>query len=354
VIRAGASLALWIALSGAAPARAQTEPPAVAEAAGGVLTLDEYRAALAGLAADIDQGEWERARSSAEALRGAQVATEAGPFEADPTVVEAVVDARDATAAARARLRIDRLLPTLGAAAGSSDAPDAALLERLAREQAARRPTAGGDVDVAVNVPAPSLPQRLSRWLDRAMEAFVDFVLRLWRWLTRFGPRPAREGESSFTGPVVALLVGVIVAVLAAFTIQSLRRRGEPEERGEAGEASSRADENPLSREAGEWERYAAELAAAGRLREAIRAWYHAVLVTLFRAGRLHHQQGRTNWEYVSQVGPEARWRPAFIELTQAFEREWYGRSQSAAEALRACAGTARDVLRAVRGEAAA
>jgi hypothetical protein len=153
---------------------------------------------------------------------------------------------------------------------------------------------------------------------------------------------------------VVALLVGVIVAVLAAFTIQSLRRRGAPEERGEAGEVSSRADENPLSREAGEWERYAAELAAAGRLREAIRAWYHAVLVTLFRAGRLHHQQGRTNWEYVSQVGPEARWRPAFIELTQAFDREWYGRSQSAAEALRSYSGTARELLRAVRGEAAA
>jgi hypothetical protein len=343
VRRAGAGLLLSIALSSGA----------VAEAASAALTLHEYRASLESIAAALERGEWEAARASVEALRGARVAASEGSFEADPTVVEAVARAQDAAGAARARVRIARLLATLGSEAAASGAPDAALMERLAREQAARRPVAGGDVDVSVELPQPSLPQQLLGWLDRATTALMDMLYRLWRWLTRFGP-PAKQEGSGYTGPVVALLVGVIVAVLAAFMIQSLRRRGAPEEHGEAGEVSSRADENPLSREAGEWERYAAELAASGRLREAIRAWYHAVLVTLFRAGRLHHQQGRTNWEYVSQVGPEARWRPAFVELTQAFDREWYGRSQSAAEALRSYSGTARDLLRAVRGEAAA
>ena len=65
---------------------------------------------------------------------------------------------------------------------------------------------------------------------------------------------------------------------------------------------ASQRDADPLSREQDEWEKYAAELAAAGRLREAIRAWYHAVLVGLFRAGLLHHHKGRTNWEYVRRA----------------------------------------------------
>jgi hypothetical protein len=78
------------------------------------------------------------------------------------------------------------------------------------------------------------------------------------------------------------------------------------------------------------------------------------VLVGLFRAGLLHHHKGRTNWEYVSRVAPEADWRPGLIRLTRLFDREWYGRDRSAGEALRECAGEARAILRRVREGAAA
>jgi hypothetical protein len=79
------------------------------------------------------------------------------------------------------------------------------------------------------------------------------------------------------------------------------------------------------------------------------------VLVSLFENGLLHHQKGRTNWEYAGQLSPELRWRPAFLDLTRLFDREWYGRRTSDAEAVRACAESARTILRAVReeGEAA-
>jgi Domain of unknown function (DUF4129) len=114
--------------------------------------------------------------------------------------------------------------------------------------------------------------------------------------------------------------------------------------------ASSERDADPLSREANEWERYAAELAASGRLREAIRAWYHAVLVTLYRAGILHYRKGVTNWEYVSALSPALTWRARFIDMTRTFDREWYGRRETSPEALDTLAADARAVLLTLRG----
>ena len=96
----------------------------------------------------------------------------------------------------------------------------------------------------------------------------------------------------------------IIVLVILAFEVvrRSRARQTEPVMASEP--LSSKRDEDPLSRGASEWERYAAQLAAAGRLREAIRAWYHAVLVTLYGANILHYRKGRTNWEYVAGLAP--------------------------------------------------
>jgi hypothetical protein len=113
----------------------------------------------------------------------------------------------------------------------------------------------------------------------------------------------------------------------------------------ESDPVTSQRDDDPLSRGANEWERYAAQLAAAGRIREAIRAWYHAVLVTLYGAGILHFRKGRTNWEYVSSLAPDLPWRGEFIQLTRRFEEEWYGHDASGAEALDECSRRARRIL---------
>jgi len=114
----------------------------------------------------------------------------------------------------------------------------------------------------------------------------------------------------------------------------------------------SRRDEDPLSRGATEWERYAAQLAAAGRFREAIRAWYHAVLVTCYSTGVLHFRRSRTNWEYVSALAPSLDWRPEFIDLTRGFEREWYGADRSTPDALDDCQRRAKTIIENVRGAA--
>ena len=82
---------------------------------------------------------------------------------------------------------------------------------------------------------------------------------------------------------VVTVLVVVLALVLGWVGWRVLRNRRRGAAPAVAGPAPlpPSADDDPLSREANEWERYARELAAAGRAREAIRAWYHAVLVAL-------------------------------------------------------------------------
>ena len=85
---------------------------------------------------------------------------------------------------------------------------------------------------------------------------------------------------------------------------------------------------------------------AAQIFREAIRAWYHAVLVTLYKRGIVHYRKGRTNWEYIATIPPATSWRPALVEMTRHFEREWYGRDRSSPEALADSQALARRLLR--------
>ena len=152
----------------------------------------------------------------------------------------------------------------------------------------------------------------------------------------------------------IVLLIVLVLAMLAFETIRRSRDAAPEEDLVTSGAVESRRDEDPLSRGANEWERYAAQLAAAGRTREAIRAWYHAVLVTLYAAGILHFKKSRTNWEYIAALSPDIAWRGEFVTMTRRFETEWYGRAQSNIDALDDAAGRARRILDTVRRRAAA
>ena len=104
-------------------------------------------------------------------------------------------------------------------------------------------------------------------------------------------------------------------------------------------------DADPLQRDVGSWQSRARSLGAEGRHREAIRAWYHAVLVSCFQSGALHHRPGTTNREYATRLGPELAWRPDFGDLTHRFDVEWYGRSESTPEAHQRFAGDVLELL---------
>jgi len=314
------------------------------------LTLDQYVDALTRIRNLIAAGDLTTARAEATTLACDEVVSMNGRFHTDSTLIAEVNKAKPRDL--RVETRIDATIAAIRAAAPSNAAAaDQQLLLRLQREQTVPELRRGGGIrGVQPNTP---LLQRMAKaitsaanWIGRKVGKFID-------WLKRFWPKddPKKKPATAAMRWTVGTLVGLIVIVLAVLAFEIVRRSRKRARTvvEESSPVTSTRDDDPLSRGANEWERYAAQLAAAGRLREAIRAWYHAVLVTLYGANILHYRKGRTNWEYVAAIGPENAWRTRFIELTRRFEEEWYGSDDSSSDALDECSAAARQILQAVR-----
>ena len=314
------------------------------------LTLAQYQSALTSMRNLIAAGQTDAARAEAKALVASDVDSPNGRFQADSTLLAEVSAAKPRDLGVEAR--IDTTLVALQSAAPAKPAAvDGLLMRRLQREQTTPELPRGGDIH-GVQVKEPLLKQ-IGEAIGKATRWTLDKIVKLAEWLKRFWPDsatkkpPASSGMRWTIGSLVALIL-IVLGVLA-FEVIRRSRRAAPQVVEESAPLGSSRDDDPLSRGANEWERYAAQLAAAGQSREAIRAWYHAVLVTLYRANVLHFRKGRTNWEYVAALGPEIAWRPRIIQLTRRFEEEWYGSDESSADALDECGGAARHILEAVR-----
>lgn len=314
------------------------------------LTLDQYTAALTRIRNLIAAGDIVTAGAEATTLAGDDVMSANGRFHTDTTLIAEINKAKPRDLGAQTR--IDATLAALGNTAPSKPAAiDQPLLLRLQREQTVPELRRGGDIR-GVQPDTPLL-QRITNAIKAAANWIADKITRFFEWIYRFWPKdnPKKTSASSAMRWTIGTLVGLIVLILAILAFEVIRRsrKRARDVVEESVPLTSTRDDDPLSRGANEWERYAAQLAAAGRLREAIRAWYHAVLVTLYGANILHYRKGWTNWEYVAALGPEHEWRARFIELTQRFENEWYGSDDSSSDALDECSAAARHVLNAVR-----
>jgi hypothetical protein len=314
----------------------------------GAMTLGEYAGALDHLRGLVESNQLDAARAEAKALIGQDVD---GKFVTDRSLLEEVAALKRADVHLR-----ERLLTTateLRRSSGMAVPPgDIALLDRIHQQQTTASATPGGEV-ISPRLQNMSLLERIAemtgkalRWIGEKLQAFFD-------WLAGFMPKRRSSGDTPTSGMrwlviTVVALIAVLIVVLAVEVIRRSRKRVDFDAI-ESEPISSRRDDDPLSRGATEWERYAAQLAAAGRVREAIRAWYHAVLVTLYAAGILSFRKGRTNWEYVSALAPALRWRGDFVSLTRQFEHQWYGSERSPAEALDDVSRSASAILEAVR-----
>jgi hypothetical protein len=313
------------------------------------LTLEDYVLSLEEVQRLVEQERLVEAQTAARGLRDRVVTWDDETLTPDASALDAVLEARSAAEAARAARRLGRLAGALRQSPQAAAPAEAELdvLERITPVDPLKR----GGVVASLRVKPLTLPERV----EAALFAVADAISRLMRTLREWldwlrparAPRPSAPGSTAVAALAFALVVVVVLSVLVIRRrrLAAARPAGEP-----LRPHPSRRDEDPLSRGASEWERHAIELAAARRWREAIRAWYHAVLVSLFRHGLLHHQKGRTNWEYVARLEPGLAWRPEFMELTSLFDREWYGRRTSDAEALAECARAARSLLAALRG----
>lgn len=318
------------------------------------VTVDEYRDGLSLIASRLKDGDLPEAQLAARHLLRVRLPDGLHP---DVSLLAPLADAASLDAARTRLPRLHALIEALGAvpSAPVPGEPDPALLERLrARELLSAAPPGAPVAGPVLHRPElpPSLFERLSSLVDRVLE-FVKFLLR-WLFSLLFG----MAGGGAATGDLrlwVVLLIGLVAALLLTALLFRRRRAASSLEELPASvlESAAGRDEDPLSRTASEWERFAAELMRAGRFREAIRAWYHATLVSLFRVGRLHYRKDRTNWEYALQLPPDFAARPSFLEATRIFEREWYGRLQTESGTADAFESAARRLIEGLRGRPA-
>lgn len=319
--------------------------------AAGALPIADYVAALERLDALLAAKQLAAAQAEARALRGVTVTWTRGSFTADASLLREIIDAR--IPEGRHRARLSATIVELRRAAGMEAArANRKLLEQIAAEQEPPALPKGGVIPTKIERDVPLL-ERVVDALGEALEWIRKKLRALLRWLRDFLPQRKMGGGSAAMQWIIYGVVAAILLAVAALAIRVIRgsRSATSESIASSAPLGSRADEDPLSRGATEWERYAGELANAGRHREAIRAWYHAVLVTCYAAGILHFRKGRTNWEYLATLAPTLTWRADLIELTRRFEREWYGSLQSTEEAYEECSGRARRILETLRRE---
>ena len=313
-------------------------------------TLDEYVAALTSIHDALRGGRLEDARTAARPLLGARIEAPNGSFQSDGALLTSIIEAKGADIHLLERLEatlseLRRASPATKASRG-----DHALLNAIAREQKSARPVEGGQALPDDKLTGNAMV-RFAEAIGRAAKWIAEKLEKFFEWLASFWPdTPEKEKRGDIRGPVIAIAVAIVILIGAvAFAALRRSRRARQAPLQSAAPAMSSHDADPLSRGANEWERYAAQLAAAGRTREAIRAWYHAVLVTFYSASILQFRKGRTNWEYVAMLAPSLPWRGHFIDLTRRFEVEWYGLHEGTEEALEECREMARRIMDAVR-----
>ncbi|HEX2060888.1 MAG TPA: DUF4129 domain-containing protein [Thermoanaerobaculia bacterium] len=315
------------------------------------ITIDDYIGALSRCRTAIATQDFPAAHAEARALRGAAVEWPEGRFRADESLLAAIENARQKDLALLARL--DVTLAELRHSSATGAPPDPKLLQQVAAEQAIPELAPGGTVATTL-AGNTSLLEQIAESIARVFRWIRDKIRDFLRWLRNiFRTEMRADGTRGMRWMVITITVAIaiVILLLAIQVIRRSRRAAKPSVV-TSEPLASRRDDDPLSRGATEWERYAAQLASQGRFREAIRAWYHAVLVTSYSAGVLHFRKGRTNWEYVATLSPSLPWRPEMIELTRRFEQEWYGADHSTPDALEHCSGRAQRILAALRGAA--
>jgi hypothetical protein len=311
------------------------------------LPFADYIAALERIGAHLAANQLVPARELATSLRGKQFASPAGPVYADDALLDAIIRAKTIEPQLRTRVAvtIEELRRAVPNAAGPAD-PE--LIEKLRKSEELPALQRGGD---RASMPAGdlSLIETMAEAVVKAWNWIAEALEELFDWIASFFPTRSSTtllpASTAGMGPMIIALVSVIVIVLIVLAVQAVRRGRAGEEVVVSEPLGSKRDEDPLSRGANEWERYAVQLASEKRWREAIRAWYHAVLVTLYASGILHFRKGRTNWEYVASLGPSLAWRADFVQLTRRFEHEWYGRRESSQDAYDECGDDARNIL---------
>jgi hypothetical protein len=217
---------------------------------------------------------------------------------------------------------------------------EAAEQEREAREQVSRRVGQGSErLDPEHHRRRPV--RRTGPLRDRDSLAPPETGPSGGGWLNRMrglpGPSPRIIQALLWCLAGLGLAIAVVAVTRALLhRVQGRRRAAKPggdETRAE--EALESGDITVCDPE--EFSLTAARLARSGRYREAMRALYLELLGRLYRSGAISYDRTRTNWEYAAQLRARPELRKPFINLTEIFDRVWYGQQPSTHEEYSRC-----------------
>ncbi len=170
----------------------------------------------------------------------------------------------------------------------------------------------------------------------KGQSAISRLMERILEWLRNLmpEPKPLSPGGAGIFSQIVQVIVvvlalGILVFVLKMFLPRLLRNRKrkkkkvKPEPRIVLGETLA-PDQSALDLLAA-----AEALARAGELRAAIRKAYIALLVELGERKIIHLAEHKTNRDYLSAVYSHPPLYGNVRQLTDSFERHWYGLVQA-------------------------
>jgi hypothetical protein len=165
--------------------------------------------------------------------------------------------------------------------------------------------------------------------------ALTSLIERIWKWLQSFLPKPApvSSGSAGVLSKiaqvfVIALAVGVLLFVLRLFLPRFLHFR-KPKKKAKAKARIVLGERLEPDQSAHDLLSEAEAMARRGELRAAIRKAYIALLVELGERKVISLAQHKTNRDYLRAVRQVEPLYGNVKQLTDSFERHWYGLIQA-------------------------
>jgi hypothetical protein len=176
--------------------------------------------------------------------------------------------------------------------------------------------------------------------LGKGLKAVLNWIDKLINWLIDLLPTPEHRLSSpdenwitSVRVAVIVLLIGLLCALVYILWRSWKRRQNAPtevmasavESTPDLEDENTTADDLPVNR----WLELAHELTEKGSLRQAIRAFYLAILADLAAHELITIEKFKSNREYEIELRRRAHQKEgllsAFSKSKDVFERVWYG-----------------------------
>ena len=170
----------------------------------------------------------------------------------------------------------------------------------------------------------------------KGQSAISKLMERILKWFQGLfpKPKPLAPGKAGIFSKiaqvlVVALALGVLIVVLKMFIPRLLRNRKPKKKKVKAEPRIVLGETLAPDQSARDLLAEAEALARAGELRAAIRKAYIALLVELGDRKILHLAEHKTNRDYLSAIYSHPPLYGNVRQLTDSFERHWYGLAQA-------------------------